>query len=159
MFSDRYRKTKIAGLLIVLVLLAWYSDTAHNYLTLSECLKDPALYDGREVPIFLEARVLGVTPDCLRVSQETGTVDIIIPPRFQGMVPSSFTLEDIKPGQSLEAITIFRESGYLELVRLRIAPLRPLKIIVSIFPAIIILILVIMSLRWKKGRLVSKEVL
>ncbi len=143
MFSDRYRKTKIFGLIIVLGLLAWYSDAARQTLTLSECLENPELYAGREVPIFLEARVLGITPDCLKVSQITGPIDIVIPPRFSGMVSSFASLEDIKPGQSLEAVTLFRLPGYLELKELRIAPLRPLKIIVSIFPAIIVFIILI----------------
>jgi hypothetical protein len=159
MFSERYRKTKILGLIIVLGLLAWYSDTARQPLTLSECLENPELYAGSEVPIFLEARVLGMTPDCLRVSQITGSIDIRIPPEFKGMASSFSSLEDIKPGQSLEAVTLFRFPGYLELKELRIAPLRPLKIIVSIFPAIIVLIILIVSLRLEKGRLVVKEVL
>ncbi len=158
MFSDRYRIAKIIGLVTILLLLAWYADSAQQPLTFSECRENPEEYAGREVPIFLEARVLGVTPDCLRVSQITGTIDIIIPAGFKGMVSSFNSLEDIKPGQSLEAITIFRLPGYLELKELRIAPLRPLKIIVSIFPAIIVLIILLASLRWEKGRLVVKEV-
>ena len=158
MFSDRYRTIKIIGLIIVLGLLAWYSDAARQQLTLSECLENPEQYEGREVPIFLEARVLGMTPDCLRVSQITGSIDIRIPPGFRSMVSSFSSPEDVRPGQAMEAITLFRLPGYLELKELRIAPLRPLKIIVSIFPAVIVLIILITSLRWKNGRLVVKEV-
>lgn len=158
MFSDRFRKIKIIGLIIVLGLLAWYSDTVRQPLTLSKCLDNPEHYEGSEVPIYLEARVLGITPDYLRVTQITGSIEIAIPPRFRGMVSSFASLEDIKPGQSLEAVTVFRLPGYLELKELRIAPLRPLKIIVSIFPAIIVLIILITSIRWENRRLVMKEV-
>lgn len=157
MFSDRYRTIKIVGLIAILSLMAWYSDAARQPLTFSECLDNPEHYQGREVPIFLEARVLGITPDYLRVSQITGSIDIFIPHRFKGMVSSFDSLEDIKPGQSLEAVTVFRLPGHLELKELRIAPLRPLKIIVSIIPAIIVLVILITSLRWEKGRLVMKE--
>jgi len=159
MFSNRYRKIKIVGLITALSLMAWYSNYVQQPLTLYKCLDNPERYEGSEVPIFLEARVLGMTPDCLRVSQITGSINITIPPRFTGMVSSFASLDDIKPGQAMEAITVFRLPGYLELKELRIAPLRPLKIIVSIFPAIIVLIILITSLRWENGRLVIKEVL
>ncbi len=145
-------------MLAILGLLAWYSDTAQQPLTLSECLENPERYEGVEVPIFLEARVMDLTPDRLRISQITGPLEITIPPRFNGMVSSYSSLDDVKPGQSLEAITVFRLPGYLELKNLRIAPLRPLKIIFSIFPAIIVLVILIISIRWEKGRLVVKEV-
>jgi len=158
MFSDRYRKTKIIGLIVILGILAWYSDAAQQPLTLSECLNNPELYEGVEVPVSLEARVMDLTPNRLRVSQITGPVEITIPPRFSGMVSSYSSLDDVKPGQSMEAITVFRLPGYLELKKLRIAPLRPLKIILSIFPAIIVLIILIISIRWENGRLVVKEV-
>jgi len=158
MFSDHYRKTKIIGLIAVLGILAWYSDAAQQPLTLSECLKNPERYDGVEVPISLEARVMNLTSDRLTVTQMTGPVEITIPPRFNGMVSSYSSLDDVKPGQSLEAITVFRRPGYLELKNLRIAPLRPLKIILSIFPAIIVLVILIISIRWENGRLVVREV-
>ena len=158
MFSNRCRIAKIIGLLTILLLLAWYSDAARQPLTLAECLGDPKRFAGSEVPIFLEARVLGVSPECLRIFQLDGPIDIIIPPRFKGMVPPDLTLEDIAPGQSMEALTVFRLPGYLELKKLRIAPLRPLKIIISIIPALIVLIVLATSLRWERGRLVMKEV-
>ena len=145
-------------MLLILGLLAWYSDAAQQPLTLLECLENPERYEGVEVPIFLEARVMDLTPDRLRISQITGPLEITIPPRFNGMVSSYSSLDDVKPGQSLEAITVFRLPGYLELKNLRIAPLRPLKIIFSIFPAIIVLVILIISIRWEKGRLVVKEV-
>ena len=100
MFSDRYRKTKIIGLLVILGLLAWYSDAAQQPLTLLECLENPERYEGVEVPIFLEARVMDLTPDRLRISQITGPLEITIPPRFNGMVSSYSSLDDVKPGQS-----------------------------------------------------------
>lgn len=127
-------------------------------MTLDLCLSDPERFDGTEVPIYMEARVIEVDPGCLRVSQPDGPLNLIIPPRFSGLVPPGATMEEIKPGQSLAAVAVFRRPGYLELKRLRVAPLRQVKIIISIFPAVIVLILLIGSIRWEKGRLVMKEV-
>lgn len=158
MFSDHYRKIKIIGLIIILGLMAWYSDAGRHTLTLSDCLKDPERYDGSEVPIFMEARIGRITSDHLQVDQITGPVEIFIPAQFKDIIPSSLNLEEIQPGQSMEAITIFRKAGYLELAKLRVAPLRPLKIILSIFPALIVIILLIRSIRYKKGRLVLQQV-
>ncbi len=143
---------------MLLILLAWYASASQNILTFSRCLADPEGCNGKEVPIFLEAHVLEITPDLIRISQPDGPLDVVIPPGFDGMVPAGTSLEDVKPGQSLEAVTVFRLPGYLELKAFRSARLRKMKIIISIFPVIVVGILLAVAVRWENGRLVIKEV-
>ena len=157
MFSDRYRKSKIAGLIIILVILAWYSSASRQPLTLDICRKNSDRYDGQRVDVFMEARVITFSDGNLTISQPDGPIDIRVPTGFNGMIPEGESMEEIKPGRSLEAATIFRSPGYLELEKIRIATLRPLKIIISILPALVALIVLVVSLRWENGRLVMKE--
>ncbi|MFH1039490.1 MAG: hypothetical protein V1789_12570 [PVC group bacterium] len=158
MFSDRYRIAKIAGLAILLAALAWYADAAQKVLTYSECLSDPERFDGKEVPIFMEARILETTPGSIRISQPDGPLDLLVPPHFQGMVPAGASLEDVKPGQSLEAVAVFRRPRFLELKAFRSAQLRKFKIFVSIFPVVLVAFFLFRTIRWENGRLIIKEV-
>ncbi len=157
MFSDRHRILKIVLLAIALAGLIFYARTAKVELTLSQCLTDPGLYDGREVPVGLEAKVVEVRPDRLRISQLGGLIDVKVPPGFDSIVPRGTRLEDLQPGQFVQARTVFHRGGYLELRELRVASLRKIKILVSILPVLLVAVWLARSLRWRKGGLTIIE--
>lgn len=154
MFSNRYRIIKILGISLLLIFLAWYSNRQNQFLTLADCLRDPARYDGAEVSCFLEPRILEVQESYLLLSQPDGPLKIQIPEEFDGIFPEGTEISDLKPGDSLEAITVFRREGYLELKAIRGAPLRRLKILVSIIPVLIVGFILLRTVRWREGFLV-----
>ena len=149
MFSDRFRAVKIVSLCFVLVGLCFYAHRARRELTLPLCLADPVQFDGAEVPLYVDARILQIEPGRLLVSQPGGPVTVVLPPESPPL--------EAYPGEYLEARTVFRREGYLELQQIRTAPLRKLKIAVSVVPIILVAGLLRRSLRWEKGRLVMKE--
>ncbi len=138
MFSDRYRPVKIAGLILALVFLGWLSNRQTRRLTFAECLRDPERYSGAEVIIYQEPRLIKINEHRLVVSNPEGPIEIRIPPGFAGVVPPGARLTDLKPGDSLEAVTVFRRPGDLELKAIRGSPLRGLKVMVSIVPVIFV---------------------
>ena len=157
MFSNRYRKIKILGISLLLIFLAWYSNRQNQFLTLADCLRDPAKYDGAEVSSFLEPRVLEVQESYLLLSQPDGPLKIQIPEGFDGVFPEGTKISDLEPGDSLEAITVFHQEGYLELKAIRGAPLRQLKILVSIIPVLLVGFILLRTVRWQKGFLVMRS--
>jgi hypothetical protein len=154
MFSNRYRSVKILGILLLLLSLAWYSNRENRFLTFAECMRDPTRYQGAEVYNFLEPRILEVDEKRLIISQPDGPLEIRIPEGFDGVFPEGAEISDLKPGDSLEAVTVFRLPGYLELKAIRGAPLRRLKIVLSIIPVLLVGFILLRTVRWRKGFLV-----
>lgn len=156
MFSDRHRTIKILGIALLLLFLAWFSDRQNRFLTFAECLRDPERFAGREIDIFLEPRVIEVGKRYLLVSQPDGPLEIRIPKGFDGVFPRGAKISDLKPGDSLEAIAVFRLPGYLELKAIRGAPLRRLKVALSIIPVLVAAWFLIRSIRREGKFLVIK---
>lgn len=157
MFSERYRKTKIVLILIGLLSLGFYADLKQDQPLLDRYLFAPMSFVGRKVPIHLEPKVIKIGPGRIRLRQLEKEVDIFIPEGFTGVIPDYLSVDDIRPGQYVEAVTIVDPEGDLRLQAIRIAYLRPAKIAVSVIPAVIVIILLILSTRWDRGRVVIKE--
>ncbi|MDP8235721.1 MAG: hypothetical protein P9M08_05015 [Candidatus Erginobacter occultus] len=154
MFSNRYRSVKILGILLLFPSLAWYSNRENRFLSFAECMRDPTRYQGAEVSNFLEPRILDVDDRRLLISQPDGPLEIRIPKGFDGVFPEGAEIAELKPGDSLEAVTVFRLPGYLELKAIRGAPLRRLKIVLSILPVLLVGFILLRTVRWRKGFLV-----
>ncbi len=154
MFSNRYRTIKILGISLLLLFLAWYSHRQNHFLSLAECLEDPVKYDGTEVSHFLEPRVIAIGESRLLISQPGGPLEIRIPEGFDGVFPEGAKISDLEPGDSLEAVTVFRRPGYLELTAIRGAPLRKFKIALSIIPVLAVGFILLRTVRWREGFLV-----
>jgi len=154
MFSDRCRVIKIGGILFLLILLAWYSNRRNRYPTFADCLREPGRYAGEEISIYMEPRVIEVTGGHILISQPDGPVEVRIPEGFDGVFPEGAKLSDLEPGDSLEAVAVFRLPGYLELKAVRGAPLRRWKILLSILPVILVGLILLRTIRWRKGFLV-----
>ena len=149
MFSERYRLLRIILLFVALIGLLVYACRERGDLTFDRCRAEPVRFDGAEVPLYVDTRLLKIEPDRILVSQPGGEVTV--------MVPAEKRPVKAHPGEYIEALTIFHKEGYLELYEIRTAPLRKLKILVSIPPVLLIAVLLIQSLRWEKGRLVIQE--
>jgi hypothetical protein len=157
MFSDRFRAFKIAGIVLFLVFSVWYSNRRNRYLTFAECLRNPERFAGAEVIIYLEPKIIAVTESYLLVSHPDGPMEVRIPEGFDGVVPEGAKLSDLRPGDSLEAVAVFRPPGYLELKAIRGAPLRRFKIALSIIPALVVAVLLFRSVRREGAFLVMKD--
>jgi hypothetical protein len=157
MFSDRFRAFKIAGIVLLLVFCAWYSNRQNRYLTFAECLLNPERFAGAEVIIYLEPKIIEVTDSYLLVSHPDGPMEIRVPEGFDGVVPEGAKLSDLKPGNSLEAVAVFRLPGYLELKAIRGAPLRRFKIALSIIPALVVAGFLFRTVRRDGAFLVMKD--
>lgn len=157
MFSDRYRGVKIGGIIFSLLLLAWYSDRQNQFPTLADCLREPERFAEREIDITLEPRVIEVGERHILVSQPDGPLEIRVPEDFDGVYPAGAKLADLNPGDSLEAVTVFRLPGYLELKAIRGSPLRRLKVALSIIPVLAVGFILLRTVRREKGFLVMQS--
>ena len=154
MFSDRYRGVKIGGIVLLLIFLAWYSDRRNQFPVLADCLREPERFAGREIDITFEPRVIAVDERRILVAQPDGPLEIIIPEDFDGVFPRGEKLADLNPGDSLEAVAVFRLPGYLELKAIRGSPLRRLKVALSIVPTLAVGFILLRTIRREKGFLV-----
>lgn len=149
MFSDRYRVLKIALLSLGIAALAFsarfWESAGPDY---RRCLAEPESCDGQLIPFFIDARIIRIEPDRLVISQPEGEVVI--------RVPGGTASIGGKPGDYLEARAIFHREGWLELEAIQVAPLRRLKIAVSLLPVLAVAYLLFKTIGWKDKRLIIK---
>jgi len=148
-FSDRHRALKIILIALAVIGLVlsvrFWADEGPGY---QQCLADPDSCDGREIPFFIDARIVRIDPERIVISQPEGPVEIRVP-KGMGEIRG-------KPGDYLEALAVFHKEGGLELKALQLAPLRRIKIAVSIIPVLGVAYLLLKTIRWKNGRLEIK---
>jgi len=150
-FSDRFRILKISALLLFILASCLAAQLAFHELTLEECLAAPAAYDGRRVPVALGVTLGRIEPQRFWVSGG--------PAEFAVEVPGGTAGLNLRSGDFFQAVTVFRRSdtgGYLELEEIRPAPLRRLKIVVSVLPVLLVAVLLVRSIRLERGFLVLR---
>ena len=148
MFSDQHRILKLTLIILTLIGFSLSVQFGKPGLTYRQCLSDPETFDGKEIPIYIDARIIRIEPTRLIISQPEGPVAVRVP-GGTGWIKG-------KPGDYLEALVVFHREGYLELKAIQTAPLRKIKIAVSILPVLVVAALLIRTVRWEKGRLVMK---
>jgi hypothetical protein len=148
-FSDRHRILKIVLIALAVIGLSWsvrlWEAEGPDY---RQCLAEPDACDGREIPFYIDARIVRVQPDRLIITQPEGPVEIRIPAGMGGIRG--------KPGDYLEALAVFHKESGLELRAIQTAPLRKIKIAVSVLPVLALVFLLWRTIRWKNGRLEIK---
>ena len=157
MFSDRLRKTKIVLIVCILIGLGVYADLGKKEPLMERYLAAPSDFIGERIPIHHEPTVISAHSGRLRLRQLDREAEILIPEGFDNVIPGYLTIDDIRPGQYVEAITRVDRDGGLRLETIRIAYLRRMKIAVSVIPAAVVMIILFLSVRWEKGRVVIKE--
>ena len=139
------RWIRISGLLLILAGLLYYGHQFNPEINLSMCLKDPTRYDGREIPVGTEAKVIKRLADGFILQEMGHTI------RVKG------DLQDIAPGEYVRMRAIFHKEGYLELKRIYVAEGRRLKIFLSIVPAVLVLFLLFKIYRFDWRRMLFVE--
>jgi len=157
MFSDRWRKTKIVLIILALLGFGVYADFQKGEPLLERYLDRPSDFIGDQIPIHQEPTVLSIGSGRIRLRQLNREAEVFIPEGFEGVIPAYLNVDDIRPGQYVEAITRVDRDGGLRLETIRIAYLRRLKIAVSIIPAVLVTIILLISCRCEKGRVVIKN--
>ena len=139
------RWVRISGLLLILAGLLYYGHRFNPEIKLSMCLKNPTRYDGREIPVGTEARVIKRLADGFILQEMNHTIHV------------KGANQEISPGEYVRIRAIFHKEGYLELKRIYVAKGRRLKIFLSIVPAVLVLSLLFKIYRFDWRRMLFTE--
>jgi hypothetical protein len=116
----------IVCLLLMLGLLA-YGKLFNPAVTLEMCLEDPERFDGKLIGVGMEATVVELLSEGFIIREMGKTIKVI------------GTAEDIKPGDYITISAVFHKEGWLDLKASYVATYRRLKMVVSLFPALLII--------------------
>jgi hypothetical protein len=128
--SDRAKYLRLGRIFLYLFVLwglIWFGTEHHPGVTLSMCLAEPMRYDGAVIDVGNEAVVQSVSETTFAIRYLNRTIQV------DGSLPAS------RVGQYIYLKARFIASDRLEALAIRIAEQRRSKIILSIFPAVIIL--------------------
>jgi hypothetical protein len=132
--SDRafawQRPAALAALCIVLGLLSGYSAFHHPWLSYRDCVSDPVRHDGRLVGEFHEPLIGEIRRDGFELLQR-GEAPVFVFADTTGLISGEFV--------SLKAV--FHKDGSLTATVAVVASRRREKMILSLFPAVLILLL------------------
>ena len=132
---------RIAGALLILAVLGAWSWRAQPFPTMTELIESPRRYAGRTVYGFIDARTVQRTGDGFIIDQRGVRLHVLW--EGGGEVPLH-CLVDIK-GR-------FEPPDRLRAEAVHFMKKRPLKIAVSIVPALLCLPFAFMSVRWDRAR-------
>ena len=128
----------LAGLLV-------YAYFVNPIVTLPMILDNPEEYDGKVVRLGTEATVYERLPDGFVLSQMGRKIRALGNP------------ENADAGDFVQIKAVFHKEGHLDLMRIYVAKRRRLKVIVSIWPALLVLFLVIKTYAFDKKGFYFKE--
>ena len=126
----------IIGSAVVLTALGFYSDHCKPVVTLQDCLANPAKYDGYTIEIRQEATVGEVFSDGFTLVQMGDTISV------QGR------LANLSPGEYVTLRGVFHKEGHLVLEKGRVGRGRRLKMVASLLPLPLVLILLFKDYRF-----------
>jgi len=123
--------------LAIMLFLLWYGKTRNPTITLQMCLNDPAAFDSTLIEISAETVVTKITPTGFVIRQ------------MGRQVPVIGQNKGIRVNEFISLLAVFHKEGWLELVRFHIAKKRRLKIVVSILPVPIVLLIFFRQYRFR----------
>lgn len=141
----RKRWVLISGLVLLLIVLAYYGYRYNPRVNLSMCLNDPLKYDCHEISIETEAKVFERLPDGFILQEMGHTIRVKGDP------------QNVSPGDYVQLKAIFHKEGYLGLKHLYVAKGRRLKILVSIAPVVLVLFLLFRTYRFDWRQMLFRE--
>jgi hypothetical protein len=131
----------LVGLCLVLALLSGYGALHHPWLSYSECISEPGRYDGRLVEEFHEPLIGAIRKDGFELLQR-GEAPVFVSADTTGLVSGEFV--------SLKAV--FHKDGPMAATVAVVASRRKEKMILSLFPAVLILALFFINFRFNPKR-------
>lgn len=114
------------ALILALAGLVFYGYQKNPAITLQMCLSNPLKYDGQEISVAQEARVVHILSDGFLVKQMGRTI------RVKG------NPQNASPGDFVRIKAVFHKENFLVIERLYVAKGRQFKIIVSVLPALFV---------------------
>ena len=128
-------------LLFFLTVLSYYGKFHHPWLGLKTCRENPTQYDSCLVTSFDEAKIGSINSEGFQLIQKQS--------------PPIWVIADtvgLVSGEYVGLTAVFHREGYLEAVSLHVARKRKSKIWLSVIPALMIGILIILNFRinWRK---------
>jgi hypothetical protein len=134
-----------AGLLLllglILSLLSAYGALRHPWTSYADCLGDPSSCDGRLVEEFREPRIGTIRADGFELLQR-GEAPVFVVADTSGLISGEFV--------ALKAV--YHKEGTLTATVVKVASRRREKMIVSLFPAALILFLFFRNFRFSAKR-------
>jgi hypothetical protein len=124
----------------VLVALVWYGKVFNPAVTLQMCLNNPEKYDGTLIEVGDEARIVDISDAWFTIEQMGKIVRVV------------GSHKELRPHEYISLQGIFHREGWIGLTKVYVAVMRRYKILISIVPVIIILILFIRSFRFDGRR-------
>jgi hypothetical protein len=129
-------------LCLILVLLSGYGAFHHPWLSYRECVSDPVRYDGRLVEEFHEPVIGAIRKDGFELLQR-GEAPVFVWADTAGLASGEFV--------SLKAV--FHKDGPMAATVAVVASRRKEKMILSLFPAVLIIVLFFRNFRFNTKRL------
>ncbi len=123
------------GLFALLTGLITYGYLHNPAGKLRKYLADPLRYDGQQIDVDIEAKVVKLLPDGF-IIQELGQ-----------MIRVNGNPQTASPGDFIRLRAIFHKEGYLELKQLHVGKRRRSKIFVSIVPVFLVFLLLLRTYR------------
>ncbi len=123
------RLLTIIALSLALAGLTWYGHHNNPSVSLKMCVDESLKYDGKEIEIGMDAKVAKVFPDNFIIQQ------LGVKMRVEGDPLNA------SPGDFIRLKAVFHKEKYLEVVRLYVEKGRRYKIIISIFPVLLVIFL------------------
>ena len=143
--NNKGRITVIVVLLILLVALMHYGFKHYPSVTLQMCLDNPTRYHGTEIGIGTEATISKLDTDGFFIQQMGNSVKVF------------GEADNVRLGDFVQMRAIFHKAGYLELRQLYIAKKRRQKIVVSIAPTVLVLVLFLKTYKFDLRRFLFCE--
>ncbi|MBN1783033.1 hypothetical protein JW948_18000 [bacterium] len=133
------RLTVMAFLFASLTGLCFYGMTHPPYLSLETCLNNPGKYDGRTVTYISEPYIREIKPDGFLLQHRAGTIRVL----------SDTT--GLRVNEYVGLVAVYHREGFLEARQIMISKNRRYKIIFSIFPVLLIAVLLLrhFKMNWK----------
>lgn len=114
------------------------AELTRPYPTLLEVLADPQRFDNRRLALIVECHVAGVTPSGFILQQMDSKI----------LVRSDE--KEVHVGDDLVIEGIFHAPARLDVLRMRIASRRRMKMVISVVPALLVIVLVITNVSYDR---------
>ncbi|MBN2357031.1 hypothetical protein JXO59_13020 [candidate division KSB1 bacterium] len=125
--------------------LIWYGHAYNPAITLPMCLAQPQRYDGSVIEIGTEVTVREILPDGFTIHQ------------MGRVIPVQGPTVGLREGDFVVLSAVFHAPDRLQLKDIYVARGRRRKIVVSIFPVIVVLYVLIRTYRFDVRRFIIVE--